>query len=70
MRRRITIEVDAEGTGNLVPEILGLVSAYMDADVEISFAQRIFPEKPGAVLQVPDFLVDRPFRRKGAANGL
>lgn len=70
MRRRITIEVDAESTGNLVPEILGLVSAYMDADVEISFAQEIFPEKSGAALQVPDFLVNSPFRKKVAADGL
>lgn len=74
MRRRITIEFGAdeqtakEVSMNIEATVLGQFGAHMLN--EFIFRKEDLPETCGVELKVPDFLMDRLFRRKGAANGL
>lgn len=67
MTRRITIEIDAEDAGGLVKDILDMVVARIDTDVEFNVKQEFIPERNSGQeqeIQVPSFL------GKGAgANG-
>lgn len=74
MRRKITIEFETdeqtanEVAMNIEATVLGQFGAHTLN--EFIFHKEDFPECCGAVLQVPDFLVNRPFGKKVAADGL
>lgn len=71
MRRQIILEIEEEGTENIVADIIGMVRDKVDMNCEFRISQKILPEKISEEkeIKIPVFFQNSCMRQQGKEMG-
>lgn len=71
MRRQIILEIEEEGTENIVADIIGMMRDKVDMNCEFRISQKILPEKISEEkeIKIPVFFQNSCMRQQGKEMG-
>ena len=71
MRRQIILEIEEEGTENIVADIIGMMRDKVDMNCEFKISQKILPEKISEEkeIKIPVFFQNSCMRQQGKEMG-
>nr|DAF92389.1 MAG TPA: hypothetical protein [Myoviridae sp. ctOpw2] len=71
MRRQIILEIEEEGTENIVADIIGMMRDKVDMNCEFRISQKILPEKISEEkeIKIPVFFKNSCMRQQGKKMG-